>query len=183
MSNCSSYLTSGHISGCINSSGGLKRALIANKSMIASFTPTIANDITGITSITMETNPLTSSAYTFFEFEPTKMSSNVVENTTVNMQNGSGGWEQVITLIFSRNEAVLRNQVLLMLQSDLVVIIEDFNGIYHFYGEFNGLNLTGGNSGSGTAINDLNGWNIVLTGPSPYPARTVTTDAITALGF
>jgi len=179
----SCLLTAGISKGCRDNRGGIKRVLIANKEMISGLTPTSDNDVTGITLISMNTNPLTSSAYTFFEFLPNKMSSNVVENVQSNLQNGTAGFEQVLTLLFAKNNATLRNQVKLMAQAELVAIVEDYNSTYWYYGEFNGLELNGGNSQTGTALSDMNGWTLTLSGYEPYPARIVTDSAIGTLGF
>jgi len=174
--------TDGIAKGCRNNSGGLKRALIQNKSEITSFTPAIGGvtDEGAITAVVME------SGAQFFEFIPNKMSSNWVENIQSNVQNGTIGYEQVLNLIFSKNEAAKRNQIKLLGQAETVVIVEDYNGKYFVLGEENGVELTGGNSGSGTALTDLNGWNVTLGGMEHYPAREIfvedkaTTDALIA---
>lgn len=175
---CNDLLTAGIPKGCRGGIGGLKRVLLANQEMISSLTPTADNDVTGITAITMATNPLTSSAYTFFEFIPKNQSSNAVQNIQSN-----GSFVQEITLIFEKQTAILRNQIKLMAQSTLVAIVEDYNGLYWYYGEFMGLELTAGNGQTGTAITDMNGWTLTLTGPAPVLARTVESSVITTLGF
>ena len=175
-------LTGGIAKGCKDNSGGLKRVLIQNTSEITSFTPELASvaDLGAITAITMEAGAQ------YYEFIPNKMSSNWVENVQSNIQNGTMGYEQVLSLIFKKNEASLRNQVLLLGQAEISVIVEDYNGKYFILGEENGLELTGGNGASGTALTDLNGWNIVLGGMEHYPAREIldtdkaTTDALIA---
>lgn len=176
---CSTTITAGIPRGCRENAGGLKRVFIATRSMLtggtASFTPTAANDYSGITSITM------AGSNKFYEFVPNKMSSNVVENIQANIQNGTQAYEQVLTLMFAKNEYTLRNQVKLLAQNELVVITEDYNGIFHLLGEFNGLELNGGNSATGTALSDMNGWTLTLTGNEPYPARTVTSAAVVAV--
>lgn len=178
----SCLLTSGIAKGCRDNSGGLKRVLLANKINIDAIVPVqgstgIPADAGIITGITMAGSPTTY----FYEFIPNKMSSNWVENIQSNLQNGTIGYEQVLTLIFAKNEATKRNQIKLMGQAELVAIVEDYNGKYWMLGEINGLELSGGSSASGTALTDLNGWNITLTGMEHEPAREVDEDIIAAL--
>ena len=166
-------LSSGIAKGCKDNAGGLKRILLANTTGASgtgvTFTPSIgatADDI--ITSVAMG-----ASADKFYEFVPNKMSSNWVENVQSNVQNGTVGYEQVLTMIFGKNEATKRNQVKLLGQAEVYAIVEDYNGKYFLLGEENGLELTGGSSSSGTTLTDLNGWNVVLGGNERVPAREI----------
>lgn len=176
----SCLLTSGIAKGCRDNSGGLKRVLITNSANVASIAPvqgsvgTPADDGI-ITGITMESGKY------FYEFIPTKMSSNWVENIQSNVQNGTIGYEQVLTLVFGKNEASKRNQIKLMGQAEMVVIVEDYNNKYFYLGEINGMELSGGSSASGTALTDLNGWNITMTGMEHEPAREVDSSIIDVL--
>jgi hypothetical protein len=170
----SCLLTSGIAKGCRDNAGGLKRILLTNSENIVSVTPAIGATtddgiITGITG---------SSASIFYEFVPNKMSSNWVENIQSNLQNGTIGYEQVVTLMFAKNEASKRNQIKLLGQAEVKAIVEDYNNKYFYLGEVNGLELSGGNSSSGTALTDMNGWNITLTGMENSPAREVTADIV-----
>ena len=174
-----SLLTSGWPKGCKDNAGGLKRILLANKDEVLAFT----EDTTGslpvpsgeITDITMIAGAM------FYEFVPNKMSSNWVENIQANAQNGTIGYEQVLTMIFAKNEAAARNRVVLLGQGEVYAIVEDYNGKYFLLGEFNGCELTGGSSSSGTALSDLNGWTLTLTAMEPEPAKEVTAAAIATL--
>ena len=172
-------LTSGWIKGCKDNAGGLKRVLLANKDDVVSFTEGATGSLTvpsgEITDITMVAGA------TFFEFVPNKMSSNWVENIQANAQNGTIGYEQVLTMIFAKNEAAKRNQVALLGQGEVYAIVEDYNGKYFLLGEFNGCELTGGSSSSGTALTDLNGWTLTLTAMEPEPAKEVSSTIIADL--
>ena len=179
MSTC--ILTSGIARGCKDNAGGIKRFLIQNTVEVESFTPAIGGtaDFGAITAITM----IGATSY-FYEFIPNKQSSNYVENVQSNMANGTVGFEQVVTMVFAKNEATKRNQVKILAAAEVYVIIEDYNGKYFLLGEENGLELGGGNSGSGTTLTDLNGWNVQLNGFERHPAREIfdtnkaTTDAL-----
>lgn len=165
----SCLLSAGWAKGCKDNAGGLKLILLANKSEVTSFTSATGS----VTAITMAT-----SSNVWYEFEPNKMSSNWVENIQSNIQNGVIGYEQVLTMIFAKNEAAKRNQVQLLGQGEVYAIVMDYNGKAFLLGEFNGMELTGGNSSSGTALTDLNGWTLTLTASEPEPAKEVTLTAI-----
>lgn len=168
-------LTSGISRGCKDNSGGIKRVFLVNKSLVSTVTE-------GATPGLIETITMVSASpeNKFFEFNPNKMSSNWVENIQSNLQNGTIGYEQVLTLMFAKNEAAKRNQIKLMGQAELVAIVEDYNTKYWYLGEQNGLELSGGSSNSGTALSDMNGWNITLTGNEHEPAKEVSSTLITS---
>ena len=172
----SCLLTAGIERGCNSNAGGIKRVLIQNKSEITAVTPALAGDTTGkITSLTLQVGAQ------FFQFEPTRDSSDAVENIQSNVVNGTFGFEQIVNLTFKKNEADLRNKVLLMAQANPLVIVEDRNGKYWLYGEESGMELTGGNSATGKVLTDLNGWILALSSMSSTPAREiyVTSKALT----
>jgi hypothetical protein len=169
----SCLLTSGWSKGCKDNAGGLKTILLANKSEVSSFTSATGS----VSAITMG-----ATTSVWYEFEPNKMSSNWVENVQANIQNGVIGYEQVLTMIFAKNEAAKRNQVHLLGQGEVYAIVIDYNNNYFLLGEFNGLELTGGNSSSGTALTDLNGWQLTLSGMEPEPAKQVLSTALTDNG-
>ena len=173
-------LTNGIARGCRDNTGGIKRVLITNKTNIDTISPEQGatgspSDEGEITSVDMELGTQ------FFEFKPNKLSSNWVENIQSNVQNGTIGYEQVLTLMFSKNEAEKRNQIKLMGQAEMVAIVEDYNNKYFMLGEVMGLELSGGSSASGTALTDMNGWNITLSGSEHEPAREVDSDIIDVL--
>lgn len=171
-------ITSGWAKGCKDNAGGLKRVLLANKSDVTAFvekTGSLGEYLGEIETVTM------SGSAVFYEFVPNKMSSNWVENIQANAQNGTVGYEQVLTMTFAKNEASKRNQVQLLGQGEVYAIVNDYNDKYFLLGEFNGAELTGGSSQSGTALTDLNGWTLTLTAMEPEPAKEVTGSIISGL--
>jgi len=178
----SCLLTSGWAKGCKDNAGGLKRILLANKGDVVSFTEGVMAGSPPSTDPSGEIITITMAALaSWYEFVPNKMSSNWVENIQANTQNGTIGYEQVLTMIFAKNEAAKRNQVALLGQGEVYAIVEDYNGKYFLLGEFNGVELTGGSSASGTALSDLNGWTLTLSAMEPEPAKEVTSTAIATL--
>jgi len=178
MSGCK--LTAGWSKRCKDNMGGIKEVYITNHENV-DWTNTIPlpgsaspEDEGVITTIAMNGSP----EEKFYKFVPNKDSSNWVENIQSNVQNGTVAYEQVLNVIFAKNEATKRNQVKLLAQAELAIIVKDKNNKYWMLGEENGVELTGGNGGSGTAMTDLNGWTLTFTGTERFPAREVDEDII-----
>ena len=51
-----------------------------------------------------------------------------------------------------------------MAQNTLVAVAKDNNGKYWYLGKTRGLDLTGGNAGTGTAEGDRSGYTLTFTG-------------------
>lgn len=170
-------MTSGIAKGCKDSRGGIKLVLLANVSEVTSFTEGVigtssvpSGEITGIT--------MSGASNYFYEYVPTKGSSNWVETIQSSIANGSAGFEQVLTMTFAKNEAAKRNQVALLAQGEVYGIVQDYNGKFFLLGQFNGMELSGGNGQTGTALTDLNGWILNFSANEPDPAREVASAAI-----
>ncbi len=181
----SCLLTTGIAKGCRDNTGGIRSVYITNIENITATTPSPNNpglygtpgtpaDVGVITGFTMVATKK------FYKFVPNKTSSNWTETIQSNLQNGTIGYEQALKLIFAKNEAAKRNQIKLLGQGTLCIIVHDYNDKYWLLGEMNGLELASGTSSSGTALSDLNGWDITLQGMEHYPAREVDPALITS---
>ena len=162
-------ITAGIARGCKDNVGGIKTVWLLPKVQIASIASVAGSGV-----ITAITTTGTTPVPKFKRFEMNKNSSNWVENIQSNVQNGSVGYEQVLTMIFSKNEATKRNVIKLLGTNELVALVLDLNGTYWYLGETAGLDVTAGSSASGTAMADLNGWTITLGSNEPEPAKTYT---------
>lgn len=161
-------LTSSICRGCRDNAGGIKKVYAANICDITAIThnTTATNADHSITGIT--------NTGSWYELIPNKNSSNWTENINASVENGTIFYEQVATLVFGKNTQALRNTVQEICDSDLLLVIEDNNGIFWAIGEMgNGAMVAGGTSASGTAWGDLNGWNLTITCDSREPACTV----------
>lgn len=157
-------IVSGISKGCKKNMPGIKTVYLANKTSVSSVTVDSNEQITAIT--------MASSVY-FYEFEVNKNSSNWVENINAAPTNGTISYEQVLTVIFGKNEATKRNLVKILGQAEMVAIVVDKNDEYWYLGYENGLDLTGGTSSSGTTSGELNGWTLTITGNEPDPAKYI----------
>ena len=78
-------------------------------------------------------------------------------------------------------QAATRNEIALLGQIRLVAVVEDRNGKYWYYGKENGLMREGGNGGTGTAMGDRNGYELIFTGDEKDMAFEVSSSVITTL--
>ena len=173
-------ITSEIIRGCRGNAGGIKRVLIANFEDVASVTPEATDDNTDtgmITDITMVGSP----AAGFYRYEFNKDSSAFTQNFTQDLASGTGGWTQTINLVFAKNEASKRNAIKMLGQNNTVIIVEDRNGKYWYFGEESGMELMSVESGSGVLMSDRNGYSISFEGRERFAAREifVTSKALT----
>lgn len=163
-------LTAGISKGCRDNAGGIVEAYIGNFENMT-FTEGSDGLITAI-----DTG---SSGY--YTFVPNKNSSTWGETIQSSLENGTIGYEQSSTLVFSKNEAALRNQVKLLGQANLSMIVRDKNDKYFLLGKQNGIELMSGNSAAGTTLTDLNGWSLTFSGTEPDPAYEVTGSIIASI--
>jgi hypothetical protein len=69
-----------------------------------------------------------------------------------------------LEIILNKLQVNTRNEILLLAKNRLVALVKDNNDKMWALGEVNGLDLTGGGSGSGTAFGDRNGYTLTFTG-------------------
>ena len=163
-------LTAGISKGCRDNTGGIVEAYIGN--FPTGYTSNEWYDETDgtITSI---------SGTSLYQFEPNKNSSSWSDE--ISAENGTIGYKHILNMVFAKNEADKRNAIYLLGQANLVAIVRDKNEKYWFLGPQSGIEITAGNSSSGTVLNDLNGWNITISGEEPKPALEVSSSIISGL--
>jgi len=165
-------LTTGISKGCRDNAGGIVEVYIGN--FPTGYTANEWYSETGGTVTAI-------SGLSLYQFEPNKNSSNWVENIQSSVENGTIGYEVVVTLMFAKNDADMRNAIKVLGQANLTAIVRDKNEKYWLLGAQNGLEITGGNSASGTLLNDMNGWSITIGGTEPQPAFEVSSSIISDL--
>ena len=166
----SCIINSGYTLGCKDSLGGIQEAYVASFSGATSFTYDVDDVITGVTS-----------ANDFYTYEQRNEQGEFVQAGNHSVENGSNFWEQTVSLIFTKNDAALRNSLKLLAQSTLLVIVLDQNGTYWVVGEQNGADLTASSASAGKAYGDLNGTTISVTGKEPNTAREISAAAFATL--
>lgn len=149
---------------------GIKRIYIAEHTEVLSVTATNGN----ITAINMQASP----AGLFYTYEFRKTSGSMYDETQIDPSQGFDGWTQTVTLVLNRREVSKRNEIAVLAEGfrDLAVIVEDNNGIFWYFGEENGLNLTATTGGSEAA-----NYTLTLLGEEPSQALTVDPAAVLAV--
>lgn len=157
-------LTSGICRGCRDNVGGIKKIYVADITSVT-FPITTYNGV--VTNITLDDAD-------WYVLQPNKYSSSWTENINVSVENGTLGYEQVVTAVFGKNDQTLRDVISELAKGDLMLIIVDNNNVMWLIGsEDNGAYVSGGNSASGTALTDLNGWTVNFTCMARESAVTV----------
>ena len=166
-------ITDGIDRGCRDNAGGVYEFYIATYPTVPSITKGGSDgEITDIDD--------DSTAVTFYKFIPNKTSSEFTETYQVSLENGTVGYEQKATMIFSKMEASKAAQVKVLATGTVMIIVKDKNSNYFLMGENEGAQLSGGNAGTGKALTDLNGYNLELTALEGDSACEVDSSAITS---
>lgn len=164
-------LTQGYVLDCKDSLGGITEVLFIAKADVTATTEA-SGVITAITK---------ASGKKFYKYELVKETSSFVENVNASVENGSIFYQQELTVILNKLQANTRNEILLLAQNLLLAIVKDNNNKYWYLGQSRGLDITGGNSGSGTAMGDRSGYSLTFTGKEPALAPEVSSSIITGL--
>ena len=122
--------------------------------------------ITGATSTT---------GTTIYGFELKRNTSSLVQNVQKNFENGTIFFAQELHAILFKYSQDKRNILTQLSQNDKIqVIAVDQNGVQYLLGQTNGLYLSGGSAGTGTAYGDRNGYELIFMGQEHEPARVIT---------
>ena len=153
-------LTTGYALGCRNSVGGIKTIFVQT------FNPTgtVANT-TGSVSGTL--------AGTWFEYDLTKATSSMTETLNASVENGTLFYTPELTFTINKLQTTVRNELRLLAQNRVYAIVQDNNDRYWFLGAANGLEVSAGTAGTGTAFGDRSGYEMTLSGMEPNPMLNV----------
>ena len=167
-------LTQGFTVGCDESVGGVRRFLFGN--MPTDFETT--EDETGLVTA------ITGTGLSYYAYETTSgqgAASAFNDNPQVNSQNGTSYFDQTATYVLNKMEQVKRNEVKMLARAKLSIIAEDNNGKYWLMGKTNGMRMTTGDTGSGTALADRNGYSLSFQGQEFDPITEVDETIIAGL--
>lgn len=147
---------------CNGNVGGIKTAYIALKSNV-SITPDPATSTATVTG-----------SGKFYQYDFRKNTSTFTSTLNADADNGTQYWTTEAVLQFKKTEAAKRSSVMALCQNDVVVVIEDNNGLHWLLGVDNAVNATAGNQTMGTNRSDSNHYEITLTDESnelPYEIK------------
>lgn len=164
-------LTQGYATSCSKGVGGAGEAYIMELDNLGGVTET-AGVITALTKVTGKR---------FWKYQQIRETSYAKETPNGNEQNGTLFFQQEVGLVINRMATAVRNEIKLLALNRLVFVIKDNNGKYWMYGKGYGLQLTGGEIGTGTAMTDRNGYSLTFTGGETEPAIEVEATVAAAL--
>lgn len=163
-------LTQGFVLDCKESVGGIKSVRFVEFDNVASIAYAA-----GVATLTMVASKK------FWKYAQVRETSSFTETITANVQNGTIFYSQELTVILNKLAAATRNEILLLAKNRLMAIVEDMNGSYWLLGAKNGLDITGGNSATGTASGDRNGYTLTFVAQEADPMWSVSAGAISAI--
>ncbi len=145
---------SGLVHDCAANMGGIKAVYLANKADVDTVTVS-TNKVTAITMV---------SSKFFKKYEFARRTGSLSSNWQVNAENGTKFVQTDLLLVFNRMETTKRVEIAAMAAGELVAIVEDNNGVYHYLGlpEESPLEISAGDGLTGTALADRNGYSITL---------------------
>ena len=155
-------ITAGRTEPCKDSVGGLKNIYIGNFSSTLLSGATVATDgeITAL-----------GAAYTVYKFE-LKGANSFEESNENSRENGTSFWTQTGTIVLKKQDKATQKEFKLLSYGRPIILIEDYNGNFRLAGAENGCEVAV-NTVSGTAMGDLNGYNLTFIGTESQMAHFV----------
>jgi hypothetical protein len=139
-------------------------------------------DLTGVTydgtnTDVIETVTGTPTAYIW----KTKEGSTFTENIVSSRENGTTYYEQVLELKFPNITAADHKQIKLLAWGMPLVVVGDNAGNIFIAGLERGMDVTGGTIVRGTALGDMSGYTLTLSGMEQIPANLMEATDFTTL--
>ena len=170
---CNNIITAGISANCENNMGGVLEIYITDRDGVTAITESGGT----VSDITL------SASYSFHQFKFSENTSSFEENSTINLENGTSYFSQIVSLAIARRDVDKRNKIGLLAagQKKLAVIVKDNNGNYWLIGRTNGARLTEITGGSGANRDELNGYNITITANEAEQAPLVDSTIISGI--
>ena len=108
-------------------------------------------------------------------------SSSLTQNIQASTENGTVAFEQVLEMSMPKLSKEDNKEIKLISYGHPHIVIEDQNGSFFLAGTVNGMEVTGGTIVTGTAMGDMSGYTLTLTGMERVPANFLASD-LTAAG-
>ena len=142
----------GIVRDCSPSLGGIREVYLANKSDVASVTLSQGK----ITAISMEASGK------FHKYAFSRETGSLTSTYTIDPASGVRFVTSDLVLQFNRMETTKRIEITALAQAELVGIVKDANGIYHYLGYEEALEASAGDGQTGSARSDANRYTITL---------------------
>jgi hypothetical protein len=161
MASCA--LTSGYSIDCGRGNGGVSIAFIAELSSIASIAEA-SGLVTGITKV---------AGKRFWKFELPQEVAEGKDTGDGDPANGSIIYNHAVTFPINKRDATIRNTIITLSQSRMVIVLKEKTGRFFLYGWEDGLWLNTPAGSSGVAGKDRSGWELSFEGSQREPAYEV----------
>jgi hypothetical protein len=162
----------GRLEPCKDSVGGLKAIYFVNFGDLGAITYDVTNtDVIDAVAGTPD-------AYKY----DIKGTSTFTQNIQSDRATGTTAFEQVLEITLKKLTVADHKELKLLSYGRPQVIVEDYNGNYFLSGLEHGMDVTGGTIVTGSAMNELSGYTLTLTGMEKAPANFLG-DTPTAVGF
>jgi hypothetical protein len=164
-------LTQGYSLDCKDNAGGVKNVWIANFSNVSGITAAA-----GVISAISKANN-----GRFYLYQQYRDTSDAFEDITGDAIAGTVFYAQTVNIALRKMQASIRNEIKLLAQALTVMVVQDRNDKYWYYGETNGMDLNTGKIGTGKTLAEKNGYDLTFTGAEPSPAQEVQSAVIATL--
>ena len=154
-------LSLGRLKPCKDSVGGIQAVYFINYGDLGPVTYN-ASDTDVIDSI--------GTAVSCYKYD-VHFASSLTQNIQSSTENGTVAFEQVLELSMPKLSKEDNKEIKLIAYGHPHIVIEDQNGSFFLAGTVNGMEVTGGTIVTGTAMGDLSGYTLTLTGMEKIPAN------------
>lgn len=156
---------------CRDSLGGTDIAYFIEFDNVATVTIT-AGVITALTKVT---------AKKFWKYKFPKETAHYKETFAGDEKNGSGFWNQELSIVLNKMQTSTRNELILLSKNRLMIVVVDANGKAWLMGLTGAALMHAAESGTGQSRGDRNGYAPSFVGIEPEPAIEVNSTVLAAL--
>lgn len=149
---CSSYTIAGIAQACKDSIGGVKAIYVAKRESM---------DMAGAKVDKGVITPTTPDAANFKKYAVRRATSSATSTLQVS-DNAGNSWQTDLAIQFMKQDAAKRSEVMALSEEGLVVIFTDSNNNSWFLGFDYPVEASAATAETGTALSDLNGYNITV---------------------
>lgn len=165
-------ITGGYSIDCLDNVGGNKNIYIIAFNDVQEVTE-VSGLVTDITKVTGKR---------FYKIQIPQGVAEGKDTPTANQENGSLFFTHSVSFPINKRDATIRNYVLALAKSKVMIVTEELNGEYKLYGAEFGMYLSDGTEGtSGVAAGDRNGYNLSFSGLQFSPVLQVDQDTFDSL--
>lgn len=170
-------ITGGYAIECTESVGGIETIyLIENSNLYdASGNSRVTSASGAVTALTKDTGTR------FWKFEVPRGTASATNSISASPENGTFYFTHEVKFPINSRSATVRNIVTTLAKNRLTFVCVEGDGTSRMYGKEFGLQMTGTEAGSGTALADRNGYMLTFTSQEREDFLTVPANIVAAL--